>query len=80
MRIQLFESSQNKKIPVLIENVNRQSHDILVKRSWPIINNILQTEYDKGYGSQFRSISPFQTTDTPSLFTWSLIAILSSYK
>ena len=60
--------------------MNRQSHEIFVKRQWPIINNKLQIEDYKGYGSRFRSIPQFQTTDTPSLLTWSLFDILSSCK
>ena len=81
VRIQLFESSQNKEINVLIErDDDRPSPERSVRRSWSIIINLLQTEDSNGYGSQFRPIPKFKTNSKPSLLTWSLFAILSSCK
>jgi hypothetical protein len=82
IRIQLFESSQDKEINVLIErDGNRMPLVQSVRRSWPILINLLQTEDINGYGSQFCPIPMFKTKIVkPSLLTWSFFSILSSCK
>ena len=71
VRIQLFESSQDKEINVLFErDDNEPPLEQSVRRSWPILINLLQTEDINGYGSQFRPIPQFKTHKTASLLTW----------
>ena len=78
--IHLFESSDKQEVKVLKDTPNRQVEHISVKRSWPILINILQTEDNMGYGSQFRSIPSFNILHIPSLVTWTLFSLISSCK
>ena len=79
--IQLFESSAEKDIEVIKDDPERDVIiNIDVKRSWQPIINILQTEDESGYGTQFRSTPPFNYNKGPSCFTWIVIAMLSTCK
>ena len=40
VRIQLFESSQERLIKVIIAQENRQDYKLNIRRSWPILVNI----------------------------------------
>lgn len=81
IRIQLFESSSTQQICVIDDRPRQRPRcqkDLWVKRSWPILINVLQTEDRNGYGTQFRPIPPFETIDMPSALAWTMFAILSS--
>jgi predicted GIY-YIG superfamily endonuclease len=83
IRIHLFESSDEQQIRVINDKPtsrNRSNQPVLewAKRSWSPYINILQTEDEHRYGTQFRSMPMFNTSDVPSALTWTLFAILSS--
>ena len=83
IRIQLFKSSSRQQICVVDDRPRqrqqqRQQKDVWVNRSWPILINLLQTEDEHGYGTQFCPIPPFKTADQPSAFAWTMFAMISS--
>ena len=78
IKIQLYESSSKKEIQVIKDNPEREEFiQIYTKRSWQPIINLLQTEDEKDYGTQFRSIPQFINYHESSCFTWVVFAMLS---
>ena len=61
----------------------RKQSELSVRRSWPFLINLLQTEDKTGFGTQFRAIPRFSRViddSKESALTWTLFAILSSIK
>ena len=54
--IHLHESSEEQKILVINDVLNHQNWETLVKRSWPILINVLQTEDCQSFGTHFSPI------------------------
>ena len=79
--IQLFESSDKKEISMIVDDTkSSRNTQKMVRRSWPIRINLLQTEDKHGYETHFSSIPIFGNSNIPSALTWSLFAIISSCK
>lgn len=72
--IQLYESSENQQICIVDSN----QREMFMKRSWPITINVLKTEDQSGFGTQFDSIPPFtRATGSTVPLTWCMFSILS---
>ena len=52
IRIQIFESSDTKKIHIIDDQPKCRRTELWVRRSWAILINILQKEYYSGYGTK----------------------------
>lgn len=83
--IHLFESSGNNGIHI-VEDMCHEGREITLpvevkaKRSWPILINLLQTEDESGYGSQFYPIPKFMAQDESPVLTWCLFSLFASCK
>lgn len=79
VRIHLHQADDDKS-GGLIDAVNASDKVVQIKRQWPRVINIVQSEDSDGYGYQFRPIPAFNELDKETMMLWSLYSLLSGVK